>query len=231
MEGKSSNAIKYWSEDERPREKLLNQGRQYLSNVELIAILLGSGTKKLSAVEIARTLLGKSDNSLHALGRLSIKEYCKIKGIGPAKAISLSAAFELGRRRELAEVKKRKKIRSSQDAYELFAPLLKDGYQEEFWVASLNRANEYLKSDRISIGGVAGTVVDSKLIFKKALDVLASSIVLFHNHPSGNLNPSTNDVLITKNLVAAGKILDIKVLDHLIISEKGYYSFADGGII
>jgi DNA repair protein RadC len=224
-------AIKYWSEDERPREKLIQQGRKNLTNAELLAILIGSGTKDLSALQLARNLLAAVDNNLHTLGKQSIKQLCVCKGIGPAKAVGLIAAFEMGRRRELTEIKKRKKIQSSQEAFQILAPLLKDNYREEFWVVLLNRANEYLRADKLSIGGVSGTVVDAKIVFKLAIDQLASSIILFHNHPSGNLNPSQSDLDITKNLVNAGKVLDIKVIDHLIISENGYFSFADEGHI
>ncbi len=224
-------SIKAWAEEDRPREKLAHLGRSALSNAELIAILIGSGTKEQSAVQVSRQLLAQTNNDLNALGKKSIKELTQIKGIGPAKAISIIAALELGRRRQAANPEKLPKITCSQDVHLLLAPLIEDLPVEEFWVLMLNRANRVINKVCISKGGISGTVVDTRYIFKKALESLASSIILCHNHPSGNLTPSQADHQITKNLIQAGKFLDIAVLDHLVISSEGFYSFADNGEI
>lgn len=224
-------SIKAWAEEDRPREKLLNKGRQALSNAELIAILIGSGSREESAVDLSKRILQSTSNNLHKLGKTPLAELMKFKGIGEAKAISICAALELGRRRQHADIIKKPQIKSSQDAYQIMAATLADLPHEEFWVAFLNRANKVIHKDQISLGGVAGTVVDAKIIFKKALERLACSIILFHNHPSGNLQPSQADINITKKLKKAGETLDISVLDHLIISERGFYSFADEGML
>lgn len=224
-------SIKAWAEEDRPREKLLNKGRQALSNAELIAILIGSGSREESAVELSKRILQSTQNNLNELGKTPLAELMKFKGIGEAKAITICAALELGRRRQSAIIPKRPQIKSSQDAYQVMAPLLADLPHEEFWVIFLNRANKVIQKDQISLGGVSGTVVDAKIIFKKALEQLASGIILFHNHPSGNLQPSQADINITKKLKKAGTTLDINVLDHLIISEQGFYSFADEGVL
>jgi DNA repair protein RadC len=223
--------ITAWAEADRPREKLLSKGRGVLTDAELVAILIGSGNRELSAVELAKVILGKTNNNLNDLGRLSVAELMKIKGIGEAKAISIVAALELGRRRKEEEAVKKIKIASSQDAYNYFKPYLSDLNYEEFWVLLLNRANIIMKAERISSGGVSGTVADAKLIFNKALENLASSIILCHNHPSGNLNPSEADITLTKRLKEAGKFLEIPVLDHIIFTDISYYSFADEGMM
>ncbi len=227
---KNNLSIKSWSEEDRPREKLLKIGKHNLSDAELLAILLGSGSVNESAVSLAKRILQSVENNLHELGKASVPDLKKFKGIGEAKAITIVAALEIGRRRQLSDIKERPKIQSSQDAYNVIAPLLMDLGHEEFWILLLNRNNRVTGRERISMGGTAGTVVDAKVIFRKALEGKASSIILLHNHPSGNLQPSKADIDITKKLKNAGTTIDISVLDHLIISEKGYYSFADEGV-
>ncbi|MBG8552537.1 MULTISPECIES: RadC family protein [Hymenobacter] len=227
----SSFSIKAWAEEDRPREKLLQKGRAALSDAELMAILLGSGTARLSAVDVAKLVLNAVQNDLNALARLSVKELMKQKGIGEAKAITIIAALELGRRRKEADVPARATITSSADIYRVIRPHLQDLPHEEFWVVLLNRANVVMRTVSISRGGVAGTVADPKLIFKEALEQLASSIILVHNHPSGNRNPSAADIALTRKLKEAGQFLDLPILDHLIYTDAGYYSFADEGTL
>jgi len=221
--------IKNWAEEDKPREKLLLKGKIALSNAELIAILIGSGNMEESAVGLAKRILHLAENNLDGLGRLSVGEFMKLKGIGEAKAISIVAALELGRRRQAADIKMRNKITCSQDAYELMAPVLADLNIEQFWVAFLNQANKLLGKSQVSSGGIAGTVADPRVIFKEALSSGCTSVVLFHNHPSGNLKPSNADIDLTTKLKNAGTLLDISVIDHLIISHTGFYSFADEG--
>jgi DNA repair protein RadC len=216
-----------WAEEDRPREKLLLKGRSALSDAELIGILIGSGTPSMSAVDLAKHILNNSGNDLNELARMNVKDLQKFKGIGEAKAISIISALELGRRRKDSEPVKRTKITSSQDIYNLMKPNLLDLPHEEFWVILLNRANHVLKKVQISSGGVSGTVADPKMIFKTALENLASSIILVHNHPSGNLKPSEADDALTKKLKYAGALLDIPVLDHIIFTNCQYFSFAD----
>ncbi|GAB2770045.1 DNA repair protein RadC [Rhabdobacter roseus] len=224
-----SRKILSWAEEDRPREKLLLKGKAALTDAELIAILIGSGTVELSAVDVAKMILGSAGNNLNELARHGVKELTKIKGIGEAKAITIVAALELGRRRKESTMLRRRRIGSSLDAYEEMKPYLLDKPHEEFWILLLNRANEVLRPVQISTGGVAGTVADPKMIFKHALEQLASSIILFHNHPSGNLSPSQADRDLTRKLKEAGRMLDLPVLDHLIFTDSGYYSFADEG--
>lgn len=223
--------IKSWAEEDRPREKLMLHGKSTLSNAELLAILLSSGNKDESAVSLSQRILNDFNNNLHALGKANLSELQKFKGIGEAKAITISAALELGRRHKSAMPDIKPKISASIDAYNL----LKDGLQDErieiFKLILLNRNNLVVQIKELSKGGIAGTVVDPKVVFKIALDKEASSMVLAHNHPSGNLKPSNADIKITKSLVKAGEFLEIKILDHLIISEQGYFSFADEGMI
>ena len=221
--------IKSWAEEDRPREKLLLKGKSALSDAELIAILIGSGNSTMSAVELSKAILNQVDNNLKELGKLSINELTKFKGIGEAKALSVISALELGRRRKESETLKKEKISSSKDIYELMKPYLLDLYHEEFWVVLLNRANVILKLGLISKGGISGTVADPKLIFKLALENLASAVILVHNHPSGNTNPSDADIVLTKKMREAGSLLEIPVLDHLIFTDMDYYSFADEG--
>lgn len=223
--------INAWAEDDRPREKMTKTGKNSLSNAELIAILLGSGSKNESAVELAKRILFSIEDNLIELSKLGVKELCAFKGIGPAKAISIIAALELGRRRRGAEVLKRKKILCSQDAFELLQMDLSDCKHEEFWIILLNRGNQVLKTARISEGGLSGTIADPKRIFKTAIDHQASAIILSHNHPSGNTRPSSNDINITQKLIKAGQTIDIQVLDHIIIGTESYYSFSDEGKI
>jgi DNA repair protein RadC len=219
--------IKSWAEEDRPREKLLTKGKQSLSDAELLAILLGSGSRDETAVGLAQRILQSVDNDLNELGRRSVAELTKFKGIGEAKSITVVAALELGRRRQLTDVKERPQIRSSRDAWQLIAPILMDLSHEEFWILLLNRAGRVIGREQISLGGVAGTVVDAKIVFRKAIESMASSLILVHNHPSGNLQPSQQDINLTQKLKKAGETLDIAVLDHLIITERGYFSFAD----
>jgi len=226
-----SNNLKSWSVEERPREKVMANGVQYLSDSELLAILLGSGTRNMTVVELARQVLLQSGNSLHELGRKNISDLVGIKGIGPAKAIILLAALELGRRRGVTQQTSRIPVKSSETVFKLFHPILGDLDHEEFWLLMLNRANRVLGRFKVSQGGLSGTVIDTRIILKKALDNLASSIVVCHNHPSGNNQPSDADVKITQKLKKAAEMLEIKLLDHVIIADKSYFSFADEGLI
>ena len=231
MEEKQRLGILSWAEEDRPREKLILKGKASLSEAELLGILIGSGTRSLSAVDVCKLILQETGNDLNQLAKLTVKDLQKFKGIGEAKAISIVAALELGRRRKESPPVKRPKITSSQDAYDAIKPELWDQPHEEFWLLMLNRANQVIRKERSSAGGVAGTVTDPKIIFKAALQHLASSLILVHNHPSGNLKPSEADIRLTKKLKEAGALLDIPVLDHLIFTDHGYYSFADEGIL
>lgn len=220
-----------WAEEDRPREKLLLKGRSALTDAELIGILIGSGTRSMSAVDLAKHILNKVNNDLNELAKLSVKDLQKFKGIGEAKAISIVSALEVGRRRKEKEPTKKEKIACSRDAYEAMRPHLLDLHHEEFWIILLNRANIITNKLQVSAGGVSGTVADPKIIFKLALDHIASGIILVHNHPSGNLSPSQADIDLTKKLKEAGKFLDVPVLDHLIFTDNDYYSFADKGML
>ncbi len=219
-----------WAKEDRPREKLMMKGRSALSDAELIAILIGSGTRSLSAVDVAKKILALAGNNLNELAKFSVKDLMKVEGIGEAKAIAIVSALELGRRRKEAEVFKKHKITCSQDVYDLMKPELLDQRREEFWIVLLDRANGVIAKKQISSGGISGTVADPKLIFKIALEQMASSIILVHNHPSGNRQASKKDADLTNKLAAAGKNLEIPVLDHLIFTDNGYYSFADEGL-
>ena len=225
-------SIQQWAEEDRPREKMLLKGRSALSDAELIAVLLGSGMANKSAVDLARQVLQRCHHNLDALGKMNINDLTKIKGIGPAKAVTLVSALELGRRRNYTLSIERTVLKASQEVYDYMKPYLLDLAHEEFWLLSLNRANVVIRANKISSGGLAGTVVDTRMLFKEALENLANSIILVHNHPSGTLKPSEADEYLTKKLVEAGKFLEIPVLDHLIFTDRGYYSFADhGGIL
>jgi DNA repair protein RadC len=224
-------AIKNWAEDDRPREKLLLKGKNALSDAELLALLLGSGHRHESALDVAKSILHKVNCNLIELSRSGINDLLKIKGIGKAKALIIIAAMELGRRRNEAEVIIKQRITSSRDAFEILHSSIGDLPYEEFWIILLNKANKVVRKCSISEGGVSGTVVDPKKIFKIALDHHASSIILGHNHPSGNLQPSDADHKITKKIKEAGIMLDVAVLDHLIIGDDKYYSFADEGVL
>ena len=228
---KENLTIKSWAEEDRPREKLLYKGRSILSDAELIAILISSGNREETAVELSRRILNEVGNNLNELGKMSVNDLMKFKGIGEAKAISIIAALELGRRRKETEINKKERVLTSVDIYSVFKPMLMDLPHEEFWILLLSRSNSIIKKELISRGGVSGTVVDAKIIFKLAVENLASSIVLCHNHPSGNLRPSEQDIKITKNLKEGGRLLDIQVLDHVIVCESGYFSFSDEGLM
>jgi DNA repair protein RadC len=231
MEPQKPFSIKCWSPEDRPREKLILKGKGALSDAELIAILLGTGSQSLSAVDLGKQILLSVDNNLNALGGMTIRDLTRIKGIGEAKAISIVAALELGRRRKELSPEEKPKITGSKDAYELLKAELTDLSHEEFWVLLLNRANRLIRKQRVSQGGVAGTVADPRIIFKMAVDDLASGIIVAHNHPSGNLSASQADVALTQRLKDGGKLLEIQVLDHLILAGHNYFSFADEGIL
>ena len=222
-------SIPEWSAADRPRERMLAQGAKALSDAELIAILIRSGTPKDSALDLARVILNKADNDLHKLAALSVAELMKVKGVGEAKALSVAAALELGQRRRDTIVEVRPLIASSQHAFDLLQPLVADLAHEEFWLLLLDRGNRLLERTKVSQGGMHGTVADPKLIFRSALEKRASSVILCHNHPSGQLRPSQEDIVLTKKLVEGGRFLDITVQDHLIVATTGYYSFADNG--
>lgn len=226
-----SLSIKSWAEDDRPREKLVAKGRAVLSHAELIAIIIGSGSRDESAVELSKRILHSVDNNLNELGKVSIPDLMKFKGIGEAKAISIAASLELGRRRKAESSQGKPKIASSRDAFDVIYPALADLPHEEFWLILLNQNNKVIDTVCISRGGVAGTVADAKIILKAALEKLAPSIILSHNHPSGNLKPSKADIDLTKKLKEGAKLLDISVLDHLIIGDTNYFSFADQGLM
>jgi len=225
----TTQAIKSWAKEERPREKLSKKGPRACSDAELLALLLGSGSQGQNVVQLAREILQSVNGNLAELSRLSLSDFTRFKGIGPAKAITLSAAMELARRREVATFAIRPQIKSSTDVVKIIGPHLRDLRREEFWVLFLNQANKVVAKECISQGGISGTVVDSRIIFKKAIQHNVSAIVLAHNHPSANNNPSDADIKITRKAVKAGKLLDIRVLDHLIIAGDRHFSFADEG--
>jgi len=221
--------IRTWNEDDRPREKMLNKGIAALSNAELLAILLRSGTRELNALDLAKQLLSDFDNDLFRLGREEVTGLLRYKGIGKAKAVTIAAAFELGRRRKSTSAEKVPEIRSSKAAYDLIHPVIGDLQHEEFWVIMLNNYNRLMGKYCFSKGGITGTVVDLRRVFKRALERNAIHVILAHNHPSGNPNPSEQDRTLTKKFLSAGEILDIRVLDHIIVAENRYFSFSDEG--
>jgi DNA repair protein RadC len=220
-----------WAVEDRPREKMIQYGTSSLSDAELLGILISSGIREKSAVDLGRELLAKANNNLNTLGKLSIAEITVIHGIGNARAVTIAAALELGRRRKLAEIPAVTQIKCSKDVADIFQPLLADLPHEEFWILFLNRSNRVINRMKLSQGGVSGTVTDVRMIMKKAVEYLASGIIVCHNHPSGNLNPSESDSKITQKIKEAGNLLDIQLLDHIIISDKDYYSFADNGVL
>jgi DNA repair protein RadC len=222
--------IKSWSLDDRPREKLVSKGKKSLSDAELIAILIGSGNREESAVALSKRILNTVKGNINALAKLSVEQLTNFKGIGEAKAISIITALELGKRRQLEVALEKPKITCSKDAYNLLQPVIGDLHHEEFWVLFLNNSNKVLENKLISKGGLTATIVDVRLLFKRALELGAVAIIVSHNHPSGKLEPSEQDKLLTKKIKEAGITLDIKVLDHLIITEKAYFSFADEGV-
>lgn len=229
MEVYKNLTIKEWSLEDRPREKLLARGISSLSDAELIAIIIGSGSKDESAVELSRRILTSVNNNLNELGKLTIEDLTKYKGIGEAKAIGIVAALELGRRRKQSEIIQKQKITSSQDVYDIFHPVLADLSHEEFWALLLNRFNKVIDKQKISQGGISGTVTDVRIILRLAIEKLATSIIICHNHPSGNVNPSDADISITKKIKESGSLMEIELLDHLIVTDGSYYSFADEG--
>lgn len=230
-EKSTSFSIKNWSQDDQPREKLRDKGKTVLTDAELIAILIGSGNRAESAVELSKRILASVDNNLNALGKCSIKQLMQFKGIGEAKAISIAAAMELGRRRRMEDAVTLKTVTSSQSVFESMQPVIGELPHEEFWIIYLNNSNKVIQKNQLSKGGITGTLVDVRLVLKSALELGATSLILVHNHPSGTLKPSVADKDITKKLRIAAQSLDIKVLDHLIITENAYFSFADEGLI
>lgn len=224
-------SIREWSKEDRPRERLLLQGAKVLSDVELVAILLRSGTPQESALELARRILHKAGNDLNRLGSLSAADLMKFSGVGEAKALSIVAALELGLRRRGAEMPERPRIRTSSEVHEQMRPLLADLHHEEFWLMLLDRGLRLVGRCRVSQGGMHGTVADPKLIFREALERKATCLVLCHNHPSGQLRPSEEDLHLTRKLVAGGRLLDIAIQDHVIVTAGGYFSFADNGLM
>ncbi|MFP4365790.1 MAG: RadC family protein [Bacteroidales bacterium] len=224
-------SIKQWALDDRPREKLLTHGCAALSDAELIAILIGSGSRKETAVELSRRILGSFENSLNRLGKQNLKELMQFRGIGEAKAVVITAALELGRRRKEEDVLEKPAVQCSRDAYTIMHPLMGDLLHEEFWILLLNRSNRLIEVLRTSQGGISGTVTDIRMILKNAILHSASSMVLCHNHPSGNLKPSKADIDITKKMNEAARYMEIKVLDHIIMADRNYFSFADEGML
>ncbi len=231
QENSTSFSIKNWSDDDKPREKLAQKGRSVLSDAELLAILIGSGNKEESAVELSKRILATTGNNLNDLGKLSVKQLMRFKGIGQAKAVTIAAALEIGRRRRKEGTMAITKITSSTVAFNLLQPIMGDLPHEEFWIVYLNNSNKVLHKEQLSKGGITGTLVDVRLVLKHALEHGAVGLLLAHNHPSGTLKPSVADKRITQKLKDAAATLDIKVLDHLIITEKAYFSFADRQIL
>ena len=219
------------AEQERPREKLLLKGKAALTDTELVAILLRTGSSTMSAVDLSKKILSAVDQDLSRLARMTVLDLMKFKGIGEAKALSIVCALELGRRRKDQEIPQKQKITHSSQVYELLRADLQDEWVEHFFVVLLNRGNYLIKKQRISQGGMSGTVVDPKVVFSCALEHKAHSLILVHNHPSGNLNPSEQDKAITAKLVKIGRELEVPVLDHLLFSDQGYFSFVDGGLM
>ncbi len=226
-----SFSIKDWNQDDQPREKLLHKGKSVLSDAELIAILIGSGNREESAVGLSQRILASTEHNLSALGKLSIKQLMQFKGVGEAKAVTIVAALELGRRRRGEDALVRQKITSSVSVFELMQPIIGDIQHEEFWIIYLNNSNKVIQKNQLSKGGITGTLVDVRLVLKNALEVGAIGLILVHNHPSGNIKPSDVDKQVTRKLKHAAESLDIKVLDHVIITEKSYFSFADKNLI
>ncbi|MBL7917203.1 MAG: DNA repair protein RadC [Bacteroidia bacterium] len=223
--------LKSLAEDDRPREKLMQLGRQHLSDAELLAIILGSGNTQETALQLAQRILHENNNNINNLAKLTTADLMKFKGVGPAKAVNIAAAFEIGKRRTDKNTDEPYHISSSRDAYELIAPKIMDLHYEEFWLVLLNRANKVIKTESISKGGISGTVVDARLIAKSAIENNSSGVVLAHNHPSGNNKPSEQDIEITKKIKQGLKLFDISLFDHIIVAGQKYFSFADEGII
>jgi len=231
MSENNSFPIRSWSEDDKPREKLIAKGKAALSDAELIAILIGSGSRNETAVDLSKRILATSNNSLNVLGKSTLSQLTSFKGIGEAKAISIIAAMELGRRRRAEEANELEKITSGKSVFEIMQPIIGELAHEEFWIVYLNNANKVISKAQLSKGGITGTLVDVRLVFRTAIELNAVAVILVHNHPSGTLKPSEPDKQITKKLKIAGENLDIKVLDHIIVTEASYFSFADAGIL
>jgi len=231
MEEQNSFSIKHWSEDDKPREKLMLKGKGVLSDAELIAILIGSGSRNESAVQLSKRIIASVNHNLNALGKLSLKQLMEFKGIGEAKAITIQAALELGRRRRAEEAVELTRITSSKVVFDIMHPIIGELNHEEFWILYLNNSNKVTYKGQLSKGGMTATIVDTRLVCKMAIEQNATGIILVYNHPSGALNPSDADIQMTKKIKKAGETLDIQVLDHLIITEKNYYSFLDEGIL
>ncbi len=223
--------MKHLAAEDRPREKLMTRGKKALTDAELLAILLGSGSRDENALTLSQRILNSVEYDLNTLGRWSVRELMRFKGIGASKATLIAAALELGGRKQQSQSGEKPQVRSSRDAYLCIAPAIADLPHEEFWLLLLNRANLVTAKERISSGGIAGTIVDPKVVFRRVLEHSASSVILAHNHPSGTLRPSDADISLTKKLVAAAESLDVQILDHLIVTEKSYYSFADEGLL
>ncbi len=224
-------SIKFLASDDRPREKFLSKGRQAVSDSELLAIIMGSGNREESAVDLARRILNSVDNNWNQLSDLTLDNLMKFKGVGEAKAITIAAALEIGRRKALQEVPEKPQISSSKDAYQVFHPYLADLKTEEFWALYLNQSNKVIHIEKLTQGGISQSVVDVRILFKIGLEKFATAVIVAHNHPSGNLKPSSEDINITKKISEGGKILSINLLDHLIITQKSYYSFSDEKIL
>lgn len=230
-ETRGTFSIKYWAEDDQPREKLMLKGKAALSDAELIAILIGSGSRNESAVELSKRILASVDNNLNLLGKQSLQQLMNFKGIGEAKAITIAAAMELGRRRREEDVVDLKKITSSRAVFEIMQPLIGELPHEEFWILYLNNSNKVIYKSQLGKGGITSVIVDVRIVFKTALEHNAVGIILCHNHPSGQLQASEPDKQLTRELKAAGRTLNINVLDHVIVTETGYLSFAETGLL
>lgn len=231
MKPKTIQSIKNWATEDRPREKMLAKGREALSDAELIAILIGSGNSNESAVDLSRRILKDVNDNLILLSQLNINDLMSYNGIGEAKAVSIAAALELGRRRRFAETAQQQHIHNSKEAFEYFYMRMSDLEHEQFWIMLLNPKNKVIKLVKVSDGGINGTVADPKRIFKIAVENNATALMLCHNHPSGSVKPSDSDIALTKNIVNGGKLLEIKILDHIVIGIDNYFSFADSGLI
>lgn len=231
ISGSPSFPITDWAKDDRPREKLMNKGVSALSNAELVAIIIGSGSSEDSAVTLAQKILTDFDNNLSNLGKATVTSLQRYRGIGEAKAIGIVAAMELGRRRKSEEIIEKKQFINSRDIFHLFQPMLSDLPHEEFWILFLNNSNGYMDKQRLSIGGLSDTSADIRIIMKMAIERLASRIALCHNHPSGNVSPSKQDITLTQKINEGGKLLDILLIDHLIVADQKYYSFGDEGAL
>lgn len=223
--------IKSLAEEERPREKLLLRGKQSLSDAELLAIILGSGSKSESSITLAQRILSSVNHNWNELAKLTIRDLCKFNGVGKVKAIEIITSLEIGRRKSLQQALKKEKISSSKDAFNILQPIIGDLMIEEFWVIYLSRSNKILSKEKISQGGITGTMVDNRLIFKHAIELNAVSLIISHNHPSGNIQPSNSDIQITHEIKKAGNLLNITLMDHLIVTQTSFFSFADENLL